>query len=148
MLETAKWNYKRGNTKFDYDLETSMLEEEAQEFKEGLEMYFEALGTDNDTLPALVEMVDAYCDYKFVFNGTMFKALGTSTQLVGPTIHLDYMYGILGELGLLSILGKAYSAVTVANNDKGSKKVNGKIQKGDSWIDPKLIIENLIKGVI
>jgi hypothetical protein len=45
------------------------------------------------------------------------------------------------------VLEEAYSLVVEANEAKGTQKVSGKIQKGESWVDPKHSIRKLLVNV-
>lgn len=150
MLRVAHWNYKRDNRNFDKDLELRMLSEEAQEFKDGLEMYFEAIECNEDPMDAIVEMVDAWCDYRFVRSGSLFKVLGSSISFDWKSIEAQelYMYNILTKTSIdldPNILEKCFDKVIEANNAKGTTKVNGKVQKGDDWEDPKVVIFRLLQ---
>jgi len=148
-MKVAQWNFERNNTEFDYELEKSMLEEEAREFKDGLNDYFKALENNEDPTYAIVDMIDAACDYMFVASGTEYKSLGHTKQeklvsLIDNTI--DYMFHIVANIdGLPSnVLNDSFELVVKANGAKGKEKINGKIQKGEDWIDPKESIFNLL----
>lgn len=148
MLRVAKWNFDRNNTSFDLELEVDMLAEEAQEFKDGLVDYFNSIKTIDKlaVLNAKVELVDAWADFVFVAEGTKFKSLGRMMDLNGIDATGDYMYNILvKDLQIKpSILALALDAVVSANEAKGTEKVNGKIQKGAEWVDPKFTIAELL----
>jgi hypothetical protein len=150
-MQIAQWNYERNNTNFNPELELRMLQEEAQEFKDGLYMYFEVqkgvrLGYISD---AIVEMVDAWADYQFVMGGSVFKYLGSDRLFNWDSIRVQekYMYHILtDELKIEAFtLRLCLQAVVDANKAKGTEKVNGKIQKGPDWVDPKEVIKGLLK---
>ena len=140
-MRIAKWNYVRGNTNFDIELEERMLSEEAQEFKDGMQMYFV------EYEKALVEMVDAWCDYHFVLQGTIYKALGTSSNIDRFKIYERFMWETLTrQLGIhKDTLEDCMNVVIDANELKGTAKVNGKTVKGDAWRDPKELITEILK---
>lgn len=145
-MQVAQWNIDRDNTKFDRDLEFDMLAEEAQEFKDGMIQHGKA-SADEARMDAIVEMVDAWADYRFVLQGTMFKALGsTGYGFISEHQFEQYMFNILRLDFKISIdtLINSYQAVIDANNAKGTSKVNGKIQKGMDWVDPKSVIKGLL----
>jgi len=148
-MQITKWNYERNNTSFYKELEDRMLAEEAQEFKDGMAMYFRAEEAGEDTTEAIVEMVDAWADYQFVAQGTIFKYLGSDYSYSFDIVRTQerYMYHILhNELNIDdTTLNKCLQAVIDANAAKGTKKVNGKIQKGEEWRDPKETIANILK---
>jgi len=149
-MQVAQWNYERNNTSLDMELENRMLAEEAQEFKDGLNMYFEyetsKKGYRDD---AIVEMVDAWADYQFVLQGTMYKTLGSLyTPDLSEYVQQDrFMYHILTvSLDILpETLNECLQAVIDANKAKGTTKIDGKVQKGESWIDPKETIRDILK---
>ena len=147
-MQVAKWNYDRGNTNFDKELETRMLAEEAQEFKDGMTMWFTAI-SDSGKLDALVELIDAWADYQFVMQGTIYKYLGSLIPFDFDLIRTQehYMYDTLTTTLKLpkDMLEEALGAVITANNAKGTEKIDGKIQKGSDWKDPKESIRNLLE---
>ena len=147
-MRIAKWNYDRGNTNFDIELEERMLDEEAQEFKDGMIMYFDSVTAIESRADALVELVDAWCDYHFVFQGTVFKALGTSYSLDRFKLYERFMWETLTrQLGITKdTLEDCLNIVIDANELKGKAKVNGKTVKGDAWVDPKELILEVLKG--
>jgi hypothetical protein len=149
-MQIAQWNYERNNTNFDPELELRMLAEEAQEFRDGMVMYFETL--KDPTLPVadtIVEMVDAWADYQFVMGGSVFKYLGSDRLFNWDSIRVQekYMYHILTDDLKIEpyTLRLCLQAVIDANKAKGTEKVNGKIQKGESWRDPKEAIFEILK---
>ena len=146
-MQVAEWNYKRNNTNFSSELELRMLAEEAQEFKDGLAMYFNAI-SDEGHLAALVELVDAWADYQFVLQGSIYKYLGSSEPFAWDSVRVQekYMYELLNvTLGIeATTLNSCLQFVIIANNNKGTEKVNGKIQKGSDWVDPKGVIRGLL----
>jgi len=155
MLKVAQWNYKRNNTKFDPELETRMLAEEAQEFKDGMVQFMALEGQDEvgevgevEIIAAIVEMVDAWADYQFVMQGSIFKYLGYDTKFDWDSIRTQerYMFNVLTKDCEIpaEVLDICLEAVIEANNAKGTKKVDGKIQKGYDWRDPK----DTIRGIL
>jgi hypothetical protein len=150
ILNIAKWNFDRNNTNFFRDLEESMLQEEALEFKDGLKAYWEATSEKEKQL-ATVDMVDAYCDFIFVLYGTEYKMLGADVAIDLSRYHnqANYMSKCLEALGIeYRTLNIALDLVMKANNEKGTEKVNGKIQKGAGWYDPKVKIFELMYGEV
>ena len=81
--------------------------------------------------------------------GTIYKYLGSDVSFDFDRIRTQerYMYRVLTQtLGFETYtLDKALQYVINANNAKGTKKVNGKIQKGKSWVDPKESIRCLVR---
>lgn len=145
-MRVARWNFERDNLGFDMELEVNMLAEEAQEFKDGMVDYFNAVGVEQ-LEDAIVELVDAWADFRFVLQGTKFKSLGLMADFGSADQTENYMYTCLTEeFYFLSpeILELAFDAVVTANEEKGIAKVNGKIQKGSEWIDPKAAIRDLV----
>jgi hypothetical protein len=145
-MRIAKWNYNRNNTHFNKDLELTMLAEEAQEFKDGMTMYFESTN-ELEALEALVEMIDAWADYQFVAQGTFYKYLGSTARFDFDAIRTQekYMFHTLLRLEIdETLLNEALDYVIIANEAKGTEKVDGKIQKGDTWVDPKFSIQQLL----
>jgi hypothetical protein len=126
-----------------------MLAEEAQEFKDGMIMYFNVIRASEDHMEAIVEMVDAWADYQFVAQGTYFKHLGSDVPFDFDWVRSteNYMYFTLTKQLKIEpgTLEKCLKAVIDANNAKGTEKVNGKIQKGPDWRDPKETIFNILK---
>ena len=145
-MRVARWNFNRDNLGFNMELEVNMLAEEAQEFKDGMVDYFNAVGV-NQLEDAIVELVDAWADFRFVLQGSKFKALGLMQDFCSADQTEAYMYMCLTEgFDFLSpeLLELAFDAVVTANEEKGNTKVNGKIQKGSEWVDPKAIIRDLV----
>ena len=144
-MQVAKWNYDRDNTNFDKDLERRMLAEEAQEFKDALNDYFDVDAEAKKK--AIVDMVDAWADFKFVLQGSYYKHLGSNISFNFGMYEsqLEYMKEILCDLGVYNwTLNECYKAVIDANNAKGTAKVDGKIQKGEFWRDPKETIYKIL----
>lgn len=148
ILQIAKWNYDRENNNFDRELEERMLQEEALEFKEALEMFWEAI-SESLTKKAKVDLIDAYCDFIFVLYGSEYKMLGADVSIDLSRYHnqANYMLKVLETIGIDSrTLNKALGFVIEANKNKGKKKVSGKIQKGATWRDPKDDIFEMMFG--
>ena len=147
-LKVAQWNIMRDNNNFNKELELRLLNEEADEFKIAVMLYTQSANKTARTL-ALVDMIDAMCDFEFVLNGTKFKYLGSDKKFDFQTQEtiLDYMESILiRDLDIpFGILAESRKAVIKANEAKGTEKVDGKIQKGDLWVDPKDIIKTLLE---
>jgi hypothetical protein len=147
-MRIAQWNYNRDNINFDPELELRMLTEEAQEFKDGMLMLAKA-DAESSYDAAIVELVDAWCDYQFVMSGSIFKYLGSDIPFDWDSIRTQerYMFTILNkQLGIdEATLNICLDCVITANEAKGTKKIKGKIQKGDTWRDPKDTILNILK---
>ena len=82
IIEIGKWNYMRNKLICDEELENNMLDEEEDEFKQGMGLYFELMTSDNlfkeeFVIDSVVEMIDAYCDYMYVYTGSSLKSIGT-----------------------------------------------------------------------
>jgi len=154
LKQIAKWNYDRNGLQLDVELERDMLEEEATEFRDGLKHYL--FESDVNILPALkgdyvldavVEMVDAYCDYTFVYYGTQVKLLGSgkivdvgSTQSIMHTLLTEILVThnvTMFEYGEQPFIDMCMADVIEANMAKPIKKTKGKVTKGKKWIDPK-----------
>jgi len=162
LLQIAKWNYKRNNLKLNVELEENMLNEEEQEFQDALKDYI--ISTEaSDVLPefkdesilwAVVDMVDSYCDYTFVYYGTMVKAMGTNhifnignKQSIMNTLLTEILitHNVnMFEHGKPPILDTCMEAVIEANEAKPIKKTKGKVSKGKKWKDPKERIKEIL----
>jgi hypothetical protein len=151
LLEITKWNYKRNGLVLDRELERNMLDEEAQEFNEGLIMY---LNNTSLKLEAVVDMVDAYCDFNFVYTGTISKQIGDS-QWIDEEKRMMYMNTYLIEILFAhgvqiftpegkSIIDSSIEYVIEANKKKPITKTSGKVIKGEDWVDPKEQIKELL----
>lgn len=139
----VKWNRDRGNTHFNLRLEKDMLNEELKEFTDGL---FD--GED------VVEMMDAYCDTLFVLYGSIYK----SNQTLGFE-HAEIKYYIDAAKWMKkmlnryipncnnNIISECMDAVIEANEAKPKDKVNGKVIKGDKWVDPKHKIKEILERI-
>ena len=161
IVNIGKWNYIRNGLKFDRELETQMLEEEEAEFANGMKAYFEQMTCDNLfkeelVTDAVVELVDAYCDFMYVYTGTCLKSIGTG-------ITMDYshkqslMNSVLQEILVthgvrlydkrkaeLPFIEQCYSFVMDANDKKPLTKTKGKVVKGSDFVDPKQQIRDLL----
>lgn len=165
LARVARWNGgpvpeelgggTRNNTKLDLDYEIALLTDEIKEFYTAL--------ANND----LVEMIDGYCDTKFVKLGIDFKygmqnyAYNSSTNLVvlktsiEGKAYIDDLYNehtvimleVLGTYGITQqMLDECFDVVCEANEQKGTVKNEfGKTIKGPKWVNPadkiRLIIE-------
>lgn len=148
ILTIANWNFDRNNNNFSRELEERMLQEEALEFKEALQDYWKAT-SEKDKQKAIVDLIDAYCDFVFVLYGSEYKMLGADVSIDLSRYHnqSNYMLKILQSVGVqFTTLDKSLEYVVEANGKKGTKKVNGKIQKGSDWYDPKDKIFDLLYG--
>lgn len=156
LLQVTRWNYKRNKCEMHQHLEHSMLLEEETEFKEqGLLPYLEG---GLFQLDAVVEMIDAYCDYNFVYSGTIGKAIGTEVNLSvfdvesKMTMMNTYIIEALLEHNVTimdvktgkSVIDEAMGFVIDANEAKPVKKTKGKVTKGAKWRDPKELILDLL----
>ncbi len=150
-IDTQKWNLVRDNTRFVAVKEIKMLEEEKLEFSLAKNKWYLLDGTESREykLDLVVEMVDAVCDYMFVYVGTEFK-VGYNTlnieemkefNAIKSVVEnqLNSMQGILNNiLGQKVDLSYCYQLVLEANNAKPStKNEDDKVQKGTEWVDPK-----------
>ena len=147
-----QWNLERNGLFYDAPLEKSMLKEE---FKE----YLEA--------KTYVDRVDAWCDFVFVYLGTVAKY-----QYFWATTREDTIYTIgyktyatrldefeeffcyvtnhmVRELRAEFICDEEYvfntcmTFVCEANDKK--KAGSGKIKKGEDWVDPKEKIRDFLE---
>jgi len=151
----------RGNTKFKPEFDLGLLSEEVREF-------YTAMANDD-----LVEMLDAYADMKFVWEGIEFKygmiaysyeadlELFEKTEKIFSLIR-SYYYGhahttyncLKIQLGhkfneklLDNLIDTVFSYVCDANEQKGTAKdEKGKTIKGDKWINPADRIRELLKS--
>lgn len=158
ILSIGRWNYDRNGLDFNVVLEETMLREEIAEFKDGLKDYFkhtskEVLPNEEDILDACVEMVDAYCDFMYVYTGTCIKQLG-DTSVRDWSLNQSVMHSTLQEIlpthGVtmysekgtdISLLEKCFKYVIEANEAKPINKTSGKVTKGKDWKDPKQLIK-------
>lgn len=152
----------RGNTVFKPTFDLALLSEEVKEF-------YQALANQD-----LVEMIDALCDMKFVFEGIQFKFGMISYSYEASNLNAFYendkaMVAIVdyfshhkrvatelienellkvkpSEFGLIfDTLEAAYDIVCTANEQKGTaKNGNGKTMKGPNWVNPAASIYQLL----
>lgn len=149
LLEITKWNYKRNKLALDVELEKAMLLEEELEFKDALLEYLDDSQLPQFSLDAVVDMVDAYCDYSFVYTGSVAKSLGTEAWFKDCEERMKFMNSYIIEALLehkvqvmdittgKSVIDEAMQYVIDANNAKPVKKTKGKVAKGSDWVDPK-----------
>lgn len=163
LMQVAKWNYLRNGLVYNEELEINMLNEEEQEFKDALKMYFDStnsLFNETACLDAVVDMVDAYCDFTFVYYGTKVKSMGTLAN-IDLSSKLSIMNTMLTEVLITHgvdmfqkmeapIIEQCMSLVIEANEAKPIKKTKAKVSKGSDWKDPKQAIKELLveKGFI
>lgn len=161
IIEIGKWNYLRNGLEYDRELEQNMLDEEAKEFKDAFTAYLAITTSDNyyteDTLlDEIVDMVDAYCDYMYVYTGTSLKAIGfkpidgSHTQSVMHSVLTEVLltHGVrmYDGKGTLPLLEEAFQYVIEANNKKPLTKTKGKVTKGKNFKDPKVLIKELLQA--
>lgn len=161
IIEIGKWNYLRNELKYNPELEQAMLDEEAKEFNDAFKMYLHLITSDSyyteDTLLGeIVDMVDAYCDYMYVYTGTALKAIGF--KHIDASHTQSVMHSVLTEVllthgvqmydgkGTLPLLEEAFQYVIEANNKKPLTKTKGKVTKGKDFIDPKALIKELLQA--
>ena len=137
IKEIEEWNRVRNNTEFNIELERRMLDEEVEEFITGLNM------------GDIVEMVDAYCDTYFVYIGSVYKSMNTLNK-VHAELHyyyeaIDWMRGLLTDIDD-DVLDMAMEYVITANKAKPIHKKEGKVIKGDDWVDPKIKIQEILEN--
>ena len=159
----AKWNGgavpeelgggSRENTKANPPFDLGLITEEIKEF-------YIALANDD-----LVEMVDAYCDVKFVYLGIVFKVGCTTASYTAIDINnhlklvndseevLSYANRQMSAMRLIlsdfcitnRILQQAFDIVCEANDQKGTiKDDKGKTMKGPKWVNPAETIKQLL----
>lgn len=150
----AEWNIVRHNVldTVDFELEARMLAEEKREFYLAHDTYmFEVSQQTVDTiLDALTEMADAIADYQFVYGGTVAKISRAKTTITDMQHSAMLAHAVQNELNLMIQLfmdaiasygqvnlDECLDYVIEANEAKGVEKVDGKIQKGPDWVDPK-----------
>lgn len=140
----SKWNLQRDNTYFNWNTEEAMLDEEVKEF-------YEALKNDN-----IVDMIDAYCDIKFVLCGSIFKINYNSLDITDyPISRYDDVLDSMEDIIRLAFklqnkalgynqLDEAFDFVCTANATKGTTKVNGKITKPVDFVGPEAQIKQWV----
>lgn len=140
--QIAIWNAERGNFDYDIILEQNMLDEEYQEFY---------------LAETLHDKMDAICDLYFVNNGTLFKAHINGVPSPLYFHYLERFEQLCSEfifeakinwLTFNDLFERCMIEVINANNKKGKEKVNGKIQKGIDWYDPKDRIKEIIQEML
>lgn len=153
----------RGNSMFNPSFDIGLLSEEVVEF-------YTNLANDD-----IVEMIDAYCDMKFVWEGIIFKygmikyeynnsevldqlELDTKAFLAIRSYYethasqarecLETKFESLHKLTYLdSILQTHYKFVCEANEQKGTAKdEKGKTIKGTKWVDPGIRLRELLNS--
>jgi hypothetical protein len=144
----------RGNTEFNPNFDMGLLSEEVQEFYGWM--------TENN----LVEMVDAVCDTRFVWEGIQFKfgmiaySYNCDLNKVAENnaafnliknyyeIHMTTMIEIIQGEGLTKKdFDTCYNFVCEANEQKGTTKdEKGKTMKGPKWYNPADKIRNHLKA--
>ena len=157
QLEIAKWNLDRNSLQFNPVLEVSMLSEEVHEFF---------------TADSLVNRLDAYCDFLFVWEGTQAKLNSQSITTVDQLLALNkawddleayahrvmaYMFtNLTRELTLLlptlvsaeTIIMEVLNLIMEANQKKGvAKGPDGKIIKGPDYVPPEETIKEYLRGL-
>ncbi len=144
--QIVRWNRERNGLAFNVDTEVKMLTEESNEF-------FMA-ETKEDRLREAA-------DFMFVWIGTVAKCLGGRCKdwqsLMPRKGFFDYikdwvdaetevMAEVLEEDGTYYLLPRVLEIVTKANLAKPkTKNVDGKVIKGDDYIDPIEEIKQIIK---
>lgn len=150
-----KWNLERFNTQFKPEFDIALLSEEVAEF------YTAAAKQD------LVEMVDAYCDTEFVYQGIQFKYgmiryvynLDGEKQLEKNTsafrritnyynYHRALMLNTLIDKRVYTdTLNKCFKLVCDANDAKGTARdEKGKTMKGPNWFNPADAIREVLEA--
>lgn len=144
--QIVRWNRERNGLSLNIDTEVKMLTEEANEF-------FMA-ETKEDRLREAA-------DFKFVWVGTTAKCLGGRCKdwqsLMSRRGFFDYirkwadaeteaMTEVLEEDGTYYLWPRVLEIVTKANLAKPkTKNVDGKVIKGDDYIDPIEEIKQILK---
>ena len=151
LMQVTQWNFDRNKLEYSKELEDRLWSEEVNEFKQELLKY---LDNPLNKLEVIANMVKEYCDCNFVYYGTVMKQLG-NTKVSDYNFELSMMNTLLIEV-LLKHKVKLYDAdkqptieealgiVIEANNKKPKKKVNGKVVKGEDYIDPTVLIIDLL----
>lgn len=144
----------RGNTEFNPAFDMGLLSEEVKEFYSSM--------ANND----IVEMIDAVCDTRFVYEGIKFKygmisygyGSGYDLRVVEDNTkaykiienyyfhHMNIMFEVLESLGITGMhIQNCYNFVCEANEQKGTKKdEKGKTMKGSKWVNPAEKIKNYL----
>lgn len=152
----------RANTEFKPSFDLALLSEEVKEF-------YMALANDD-----LVEMIDAWCDMRFVFEGIQFKFgcieysytavsldsfFENDKAMVGIVDYYSHHSGVARRLiedelykkqphehdKVFQIFEKSFEFVCEANEQKGTvKDSKGKTMKGEKWQNPGARIYQLL----
>ena len=151
IKEIADWNMARNSLILDTGLEESMLEEEFNEFI---------------VAETIEDMVDAYADFTYVLEGSRVKYLTCGVPL--PEIVTwwkkveewssqcnSYMFQVIlehcfktwgmDEDKVEHLMSDVLHVVIEANKAKTEDKDSeGKVIKGDEWVNPSLTITEVI----
>lgn len=144
-----KWNYLRNDLILQStDLENKFFNEEYLEWKTAMTDILD-VGFPNAEL--IAEAIDAYADMDFVLSGSKAKGDFDARKYR----ILDYVYKTTFDMlttfrvrnpGV--IISQAQEFVLEANNAKPLTKTEGKVKKGDDWIDPKKVITELVRKAL
>lgn len=151
LLQISKWNYDRNGLEYSQELEDALWHEEANEFRTALKEY---LANPLTKLEAIVDLVDAFCDCNFVYYGTVIKELG-NTKVRERNFEISLMNTLITEVLLkhkvqiyipneASAIELCLGYVIDANDKKPKDKTKNKVKKGSEWIDPKILITDLL----
>lgn len=160
-IDIGKWNYLRNGLEYNPELEQNMLDEEAKEFKDAFTTYLalttsDAYYAEDTLLDEVVDMIDAYCDYMYVYTGTALKSIGM--KAIDASHTQSVMHSVLTEVllthgvrmydgkGTLPLLEEAFQYVIQANSKKPLTKTKGKVAKGKDFKDPKVLIKELLRA--
>lgn len=137
-----EFNEKRATIRtFSFAIENKMLDEEWREFL---------------TAKKLSEVLDAVCDFMYVFTGSKIKYLTSGRGISKDAIdqffeynkmRIDFMDETLRELNIpIPIIDRALDIVCKCNEKKSTRiDENGKVVKGDIPDATQLIEEMLIE---
>ena len=153
IKEIADWNMARNNLILDTGLEESMLEEEFNEFI---------------VAETIEDMVDAYADFTYVLEGSRAKYLSCGVPLPEMVtwwervedwatqcnnymfqVLLEHFYKTWGmeEDEVEHLMSDVLHVVIEANKAKTEDKdIKGKVVKGTEWVDPSLVITEVISA--
>lgn len=142
-LDVARWNYKRNGLEGDIENEINMFDEEVEEWNLALKQYLEGTLFVDDVL---TDLVDALCDTVFVNSGSKSKGFFRSNSNDIIAYMVEVTNEVLLEQGINPsyVIGLALELVVRANELKPTKKVKGKVSKGNEWVDPKVKIKELL----
>jgi hypothetical protein len=149
----ADWNMTRNNLILARGLEESMLEEEFNEFV---------------VAETIEDMVDAYADFTYVLEGSRVKYLTCGVPLPEMIAWWErvedwssqcnsYMFQVIlehcfktwgmDEDQVEHLMSDVLHVVIEANKAKaGEKDANGKVLKGEKWVNPSLTITEVINA--